>query len=517
MIKLTKEENFKNLVEKSIEKFGDIFIFDINDYKNKEDITIRCKNGHVLHRTYENHLKSHGCQHCIPRMTQEQFIQESKKIHGDKFDYEFVEFVNVTTKVHLICNDCGEHIFQTPSNNLLGNSCIACSRKKPYTKETFIEAAKKIHGDRYDYSEIEYINIRTKIKIWCKECQKFFYQEPAKHFYGGCITCGGREKLTQDEFLKRAKEIYGDNTYDYSNVVYINMETKVELKCFRAGHAFKIDPKHHINRRQGCSICEFETRSERRPSKRDEIIKMCVDVHGDKYDYSLLSDRVLLTEKVKIYCKTCDRYFEQTIQTHLRSKIGCSRCAKKEKLTFEEFLRRSIEAHGDKYDFSETIINGVDNKIIVICKKCNKRFLVTTYNFLNGVGCTHCNKSIGELKIQQYLDNNNIKYESQKKFKDCKNINPLPFDFAILDDNNSVKGLIEFQGEQHYKIVRFKGMTPEKALETFTNLQKRDKIKSEYCFTNGIPLLLIHHSDKGNIQTILSQFIRSLDDVLECL
>ena len=331
------------------------------------------------------------------------------------------------------------------------------------------------------------------------------------------MTCGGREKLTQEEFIRRSKEIHGENTYDYSKVIYINLGTKVELTCFRGGHIFNIDPKHHIHRKQGCPICEFETRSERRPSKRDEIIKMCIDVHGDKYDYSLLSERVLLTDKVKIYCKTCDRYFEQVLQTHLRSKIGCSRCANKEKITKEEFIRRSIEVHGDNYDFSETIIDGVDNKIIVICKKCKKRFTTTAYSFVNGVGCTHCNKSTGELRIQRYLDINYINYESEKKFEDCRNINPLPFDFAILNNDGTVKGLIEFQGKQHYYPVKFNRMSEEKALENFINIQKRDKIKFDYCYTNQIPLLLIRYSDKKNIEIILSQFIRSLDDLLESL
>lgn len=514
---LSKEENFKNLVEASIDKFGDIFIFDINEYVNKANITIRCQNGHVLNRTYRNHLNSKGCQHCIPRMTQEQFIQKSKEIHGEKFDYSLVVFVNVMTDVELICNDCGDHIFQRPSNNLMGNACMKCSRRKPHTTKTFIEIAKSIHGDLFGYDEVSYVNMSTKVKIWCNTCEKYFYQTPNGHFHYGCLTCGGRETLTQEEFLRRAIETHG-NLYDYKNAHYISMDTKVELTCLRCGHVFEIDPGHHIHRRQGCSICERNTRSERRPSKREEYIQRCVKQHGEKYDYLLIPENVKISDSVKIFCKECGKYFEQTLNVHVRSVIGCQKCAGLEKLTQEEFLRRAIEVHGERYNYSKFVVSGVDTKSIIICNKCRKEFLMSPYEHIsNNRGCPRHNKSRGERKIERFLDINDIYYKPQKSFKDCKNIIVLPFDFAILNNDGSVKGLVEFHGAQHYRVVCFGGMSIEKAEESFKNLQVRDNIKKEYCQKNGIPLLEIHYKDYKNIPTILSQFIRSLDDYLEPL
>lgn len=514
---LSKEENFKNLVEASIEKFGDIFIFDINEYVTKANITIRCKNGHVLNRTHKNHLNSKGCQYCVQRMTQEEFIHKSKEIHGDKFDYSLVIFTGVNKKVELVCNDCGDHIHQTPSNNLMGNSCMRCSRRKPHTTETFVDMITKIHGDKFGYHAVDYVNMSTKVKLWCNNCQKYIYKDPRNLLYSGCLTCSGKETLTQEEFLRRSIEAHG-NLYDYSNAIYVSMDTKVEIKCLRCGHIFQIDPKHHIHRNQGCSICERNSRSERRPSRREEYIQRCVNQHGNKYDYSLIPENVKISDSVKIFCKECGKYFEQTLNVHVRSVIGCQKCAGLEKLTQEEFIRKAIEVHGDNYNYSKFVVSGVDNKSIIICNKCRKEFLMSPYDHVsNNRGCPRHNKSRGERKIERFLVVNDIYYKSQKTFKDCKNIIVLPFDFAILNNDGSVKGLVEFHGAQHYRSVCFGGMSIEKAEENFKNLQVRDSIKKEYCQKNGIQLLEIHYKDYKNIPIILSQFIRSLDDLLEAL
>jgi hypothetical protein len=163
-------------------------------------------------------------------------------------------------------------------------------------------------------------------------------------------------------------------------------------------------------------------------------------------------------------------------------------------------------------------VAGVDTKIKIKCKKCNKSFMMTPYEHTaKSSGCSRCNKSIGELKIERFLDTVGVAYEPQKKFPDCKNIAALPFDFAILKDDGVVKGLIEFNGAQHYRAIKFGKMTEEKAIENFKGVQIRDSIKREYCKNNAIPLLEIHYSDIDNIQTILQQFLRSLDDFVESL
>ena len=191
--------------------------------------------------------------------TTKQFIEEAKLIHGDKYDYSKVEYVNAKTKVCIICPEHGE-FWQTPDkhiNNKCG--CGKCgdeivSKKRAKTIEDFIEKARKVHGDKYDYSKVEYVNNHTNIIIICPEHGEFL-QLPANHFKGcGCQKCGGNKKLNTNEFIKRANDVHGDK-YDYSKVKYKNIDTKVCIICPEHGEFWQ-SPSCHIYRHYGCPVCD---------------------------------------------------------------------------------------------------------------------------------------------------------------------------------------------------------------------------------------------------------------------
>ena len=192
------------------------------------------------------------------KKTTEQFIEDAKQIHGEKYDYSKVEYVNAKTKVCIICPIHGE-FFQTPTHHLSGYGCPKCryiksGNKKRKNKEQFIEESRKIHGNKYNYSKIEYRRLDEKICIICPEHGEF-WQLPGNHLKGhGCPICGGNKKYTLEEFIKKANQIHGDK-YDYSNVKYINANTKVCIICKEHGEFWQT-PNCHINRHQGCAICD---------------------------------------------------------------------------------------------------------------------------------------------------------------------------------------------------------------------------------------------------------------------
>ena len=127
--------------------------------------------------------------------------------------------------------------------------------KKLTTKE-FTEKAKKVHGDKYDYSLVKYINSRTKINIICPEHGLWLQQANAHLQGQGCLYCGKilqGGKFTTDKFIEKAKAIHG-NKYDYSLVEYIDMHTKVKIICPKHGE-FKQKPTSHIHQKSGCSKC----------------------------------------------------------------------------------------------------------------------------------------------------------------------------------------------------------------------------------------------------------------------
>lgn len=183
-----------------------------------------------------------------------EFIDKAKKVHGDKYDYSQVNYVDSKTKIKIICPIHG--VFeQQPNNHLTGFECLECGGKKKLTTHTFIDKAKKAHNDKYDYSQVNYVNNRTKIKIICPT-HGVFEQTPNDHLNGyGCPDCGGTKRLTTDKFIDKAKEIHADR-YDYSLCDYKTTIKKVKLICPTHG-AFEITPNNHLNGK-GCRQCGLD-------------------------------------------------------------------------------------------------------------------------------------------------------------------------------------------------------------------------------------------------------------------
>jgi len=112
----------------------------------------------------------------MKKLTTKEFINRAEKIHRNKYDYSLVEYVNTKTKIKIICKKHG--IFeQTPNNHLCGKNCPKCHDYNKLTTKEFINKAEKDHGNKYDYSLVEYVNTKTKIKIICKK-HGIFEQKP---------------------------------------------------------------------------------------------------------------------------------------------------------------------------------------------------------------------------------------------------------------------------------------------------------------------------------------------------
>jgi len=144
--------------------------------------------------------KKRGCKYCTWErlskeysMSKDEFIDKARKVHGNKYDYSKVEYINNKTKVCIICREHGE-FWQTPNEHLQGRGCYECSVKKNsdkkfLTTEEFIEKAKLVHGDKYDYSKVDYKGSHENVIIICPKHGKF-EQEACSHLQGkGCHVC----------------------------------------------------------------------------------------------------------------------------------------------------------------------------------------------------------------------------------------------------------------------------------------------------------------------------------------
>ena len=194
------------------------------------------------------------------RLTTEEFIKRAKVIHGDKYDYSLVDYNHCETNVKIICTKHGifEKTLKSHVNKMQG--CPICVGKGRGSKERFVNNAKRIHGDMYDYSHVKYVNSETKVKIICSE-HGIFLQQPNNHLCGkGCKFCDNKKKsLTTEQFIEKAKQVHL-NEYQYSLVDYKNSYTNVNIICEKHG-IFKQRAQSHLDG-SGCPQCKIKSRGE---------------------------------------------------------------------------------------------------------------------------------------------------------------------------------------------------------------------------------------------------------------
>lgn len=260
----------------------------------------------------------------------DKFIEKAREVHGDKYNYSKVEYKKVTDKVCIICPEHGE-FYQEARKHYSGQGCPKCASqemkiKRSYTTDYFIKKAKEVHGNKYDYSKVEYIDSQTKVCIICPEHGEFWIRPDAHIFNRGCPKCGNLrkgiiKKLTQEEFIQKAKEVHG-HKYDYSKVKYVNNYTKVCIICPEHGEFWQ-SPYSHING-SSCPKCASICRADKLAKTTEKFINDAKLVHGNRYNYSKVN-YVNSHTPVKIICPEHGE-FEQNPTYHLDG-CGCQKCA----------------------------------------------------------------------------------------------------------------------------------------------------------------------------------------------
>jgi len=393
-------DDFIKLAKK---KFGNKFDYSKVDYKKAlSKVKIICPVHGEFERTPSGFLGSEeGCPECGydrrnkgQKDSTEKFVEKSKKIHGNKYDYSKVNYENAQTKVEIVCPKHGS-FFMKPNNHISGKQgCPKCAFggltfNRSNTDE-FIKKAKKIHGNKYDYSLVDYKTNNTPVKIICPVHGETL-QMPSYHLSSeyGCPKCGGGEIKNTKEFIDKANIIH-NNTYDYSKVDYVKSSLPITIICPLHGE-FQQSPNAHISQKQGCPVCGN--------------LKI-----GDK----------------------------------LRKNV-------------EDFIEQASELHNGKYDYSLVDYKNTESKIKIICPK-HGVFLQKASNHLHGQGCPKCNESKGEKFLANLFNKLNYEFEPQKRFEHCisrrqvkgkEMCYTLPFDFYLPNFNTSV----EYDGRGHFEPV----------------------------------------------------------------
>ena len=402
------------------------------------------------------------------KKTTKEFIRQAKAKHGRKYDYSETIYTGCFDEIKYICRKHGEKK-QVASHHLSGRGCDDCgnessSLKQRSSKSEFIQKAKVVHGNQYDYSQVEYINNSTPVKIIC-ETHGEFWQRPQGHLTGnngvgsGCDDCGkekssSKQTYTTEQFITKAKDTHGD-LYDYSKVNYTKDGNNVTIICSVHGE-FEQTPSNHYQ--FGCIDCGREkTRISRIEVGKASFFKLAKQKHGNKYDYSEVV-YVDVHEKVKILCKKKNHpSFRLTPYNHANNGIKCPKCEKErqalfhlaQKSTTEEWIKKAKALHGDRYDYSLVEYVGRHDPVTIICG-VHGPFPQDAGSHINKkdpCGCSLCvdlKDSKGMQKIEKFLIKHKIDFERERTFKTLRRILPLPLDFWLPKR----KTVIEFDGEQ---------------------------------------------------------------------
>lgn len=247
---------------------------------------------------------------------------------------------------------------------------------KRLTKEEYVCRANIVHNFKYDYSLLEYENTKAKIDIICPIHGLWSTTTGWRHLKGdGCPSCGlvavqqlqrRRNSDCAKKFVGKASAIHGD-TYDYTRVVYKDVDTEVSVKCAKCDSYFDITPNSHL-RGRGCPTCG-----------QAKFIKTIYD----------RQDKCALL-----------------------------------------FINKAKAIHGDKYEYSQVMYVHSKKRVQITCK-IHGEFPMIPNSHLNGQGCPHCKESMGEKNIAVYLDSIGVLYIREHKFPECKSVKPLPFDFYL--------------------------------------------------------------------------------------
>lgn len=357
-------------IKKARKVHGDKFDYSLVEYTHsRKPVMISCSNPEhsPFSQTPYYHLRGRGCYKCNTEVTsgkrKAKLIDYAKKI-DDLYDNRFdTSKVNALTRDEVVSVGCPIHgYFDIKVGNLLrGNGCKKCATYGDKTaKQWFIGKSLGVHGNKYNYDKVVYLNSHDKVTITCP-VHGDWQQTPSSHMTGnGCKSCSMYGNLTQKEYwlsevIKKHKD-----TYDYSGVEFITLEDKVDILCHKHG-IFSQRASHHL-RGNGCPSCHFETKRK----GRLDFIEEAVGLYGDKYDYDELKYKNNHT-KTTITCKLHGS-FRQQPKKHLLGE-GCPICSSS-KSKAESDIHNWIESLGLKTLSSDRqLIKPLELDIIIPEKK----------------------------------------------------------------------------------------------------------------------------------------------------
>lgn len=302
------------------------------------------------------------------------------------------------------------------------------------------------------------------------------------------------KKLTQEEFIRKCKDIHPEYLYEKS--IYNGANNPVTVTCPIHGD-FQTRPNRFImGAKCGCPKCNTGFIKYLSP---EQFLSRCKE-HFPNYDYS---KAVFKGEYDKIVV-TCPKhnYTWSVITKSLMTGHGCPICGKehsqeKQSLTTQEFIEKAKQVHDDRYDYSKVDYYNITTPVTIICPIHGEFKQSPSSHLYQKSGCPKCKQSKGEREVEQFLKENKITFIYQYSIKYSLNKKGKTYIDFYLPDYNI---FIEYNGMQHYIPIKHFGGE----LKFYEQVQ-RDSYVRNYCKENNIKLIEIKYND--NVASKLRQLL----------
>lgn len=441
------------------------------------------------------------------KITNESVIKKCKAIHGDKYDYSNLDYVDSKTPLTIICKEHGE-FRQLLCNHLKGCGCPKCGGNNRMKTEEYVSRIKsKCNGPNILFDKVEYVNNHTPITLVCKIHGEWNTWPTSLNKNIECPECQkirlhNKFAKTTKEFVEKAQSVH-KNKYDYSKAEYKDNKIKVCITCHKHGDFWQL-PNDHL-RGQGCPQCGQDSMWDKRGRMTTEkIVKRFIEVHGDKYNYDNVN-YISPRDKVEIICKK-HGVFLQFPYSHLQG-CGCPKCgletlSKRFAKTTEEFITEAKGVHGNLYDYSKVDYKNSATKVEIVCKK-HGSFWQNPMSHLKGIKCPMCyaelSVSKNEIEFQHYVKN--LCIDDVVKFNVRNIISPLELDVV----NETKKVAIEYDGLYWHSDIKLK--------DPLYHLNK-----TNLCTNKGYRLIHIFEDEwlnkRGCVESLIEEVMNKIPNVI---
>lgn len=420
--------------------------------------------------------------------------REVEDIVGNEYTF-LSPYVNSRTKMRVRHNVCGYEYEVTRKRFKEGSRCAKCRGVWKPTPDEWREEVYRVHGNEYEFID-DYVNSKTKIRFKCSGCKEVRNMSPSA-FKKYSIPCSHCRK---DKEIKKKTKEWQQEVMNLVNNEYVFLEPfklndgKMLVIHSRCKHIYKVT-KSRFLRGQRCPRC-FGNPVVTEDNWNDYVVEKV----GEEYEFL----ESYIDAKTKLSCRhnACGHIYKVSPNKFSQGR-RCPHCFGNFKKTTEQFKKEVYDLVGEEY----TVVGEYDTArkpITIKHELCEREWDIVPYAFKAGNRCPNCSSSKGEVKVRECLEKMGIGYTEQYYFNDLKKIEYLLFDFAIFKDNVLI-GLIEYDGEQHFKPIDYFG-----GIDKFNSQKENDEMKNSYCKRNNIPLIRIPYWDYEDIEDILDSEIKKL-------